>query len=118
MTRQASASRQITDEVTSWPGVTTADGNWGAFVFNVGKVELGHLHGERSAHFVFPKEIWADLLAQARIEEHPMFPGKAGICARRIETEDDVRDVIALLRLNYDRALERHGVPDEAAVPV
>jgi hypothetical protein len=27
--------------------------------------------------------------------------------ARRIETEDDVRDVIELMRLNYDRALAR-----------
>jgi hypothetical protein len=25
-----------------------------------------------------------------------------------------VRDVIALLRLNYDRVVARHGVPEEA----
>ena len=31
---------------------------------------------------------------------------------RRIAGEDDVRDVIALLRLNYDRALAQHGLPD------
>ena len=28
--------------------------------------------------------------------------------------EDDLRDVVALLRLNYDRALERHGLPEAA----
>jgi hypothetical protein len=33
-----------------------------------------------------------------------VFPGKVGPAARRIETEEDVTDVIALLRLNYDRA--------------
>jgi hypothetical protein len=27
--------------------------------------------------------------------------------ARRIDTEDDVRDVIALMRLNYDRIVAR-----------
>jgi hypothetical protein len=25
--------------------------------------------------------------------------------------EDDVRDVIELFRMNYDRAVERHGLP-------
>jgi hypothetical protein len=109
------ASRQITDEVTSWPGVETADGDWGAFVFKLGGVELGHLHGDRSAHFAFPKDVWAELFEQGRIDHHPMFPGKPGISARRIETQEDVRDVIALLRLNYDRAVARRGVPAAAA---
>ena len=108
------ARRQITDEVTSWPGVETADGDWGAFCFLVGRRELGHLHGDRSAHFAFPRDVWAVLYAQGRVTDHPMFPGKPGICARRIETDDDVRDVIALLRLNYDRAPAR----PEAAAPV
>lgn len=45
--------------------------------------------------------------------DHPVFPGKPGPAARRIETDDDVRDVIALLRTNYDRVVERYGVPGE-----
>jgi hypothetical protein len=32
-----------------------------------------------------------------------------GPAARRIETEDDVRDVIRLMRPNYDRAAARQG---------
>jgi hypothetical protein len=31
----------------------------------------------------------------------------------RVENEADVRDVIELLRLNYDRIVGRHGVPAE-----
>ena len=118
MSREPSSSREITDEVTSWPGLTTAEGDWGAFQFVVGRHELGHLHGDSSAHFVFPKEIWSELYEQGRVTDHPMFPGKAGIRARRIETEDDVHDVIAMLRLNYDRVVEKHGVPEESAAPV
>jgi hypothetical protein len=38
-----------------------------------------------------------------------VFPGKPGYAARRIETEDDVRDVVALLRINYDRSAARPG---------
>jgi hypothetical protein len=115
MTRERTAARQITDEVTSWPGVETASGDWGAFVFMVGRQELGHLHGDYAAHFAFPKGVWAELHEQGRIDYHPMFPGKPGIAARRIESRQDVRDVIELLRLNYDRAVARHGVPSEAA---
>jgi hypothetical protein len=36
-----------------------------------------------------------------------VFPGKPGPGARRIENEDDVRDVIELMRLNYDRIESR-----------
>jgi hypothetical protein len=39
-----------------------------------------------------------------------VFPDKQGPAARRIESEDDVLDVIALMRLNYDRALARQVV--------
>ena len=48
---------------------------------------------------------------------HPVFPGKQGPAARRIEDEDDIRDVIRLLRLNYDRVIARHGLPAEAGSP-
>jgi glyoxylase-like metal-dependent hydrolase (beta-lactamase superfamily II) len=40
-----------------------------------------------------------------------VFPGKSGPAARAIADEADVRDVIELLRLNYDRAVSRHGLP-------
>ncbi len=57
----------------------------------------------------------AELKRQGRIGPHPAFPDKLAWGARRIESEDDVRDVIELLRLNYDRAISRFGVPSEAA---
>jgi len=106
-----SASTQITEEVTSWPGVTAGAGRRGELAFKVGRREIGHLHGDRAAHFSFPKDVWAELFEQGRVGYHPVFPDKPGPAARRIEDEDDVRGVIALLRLNYDRVVERHGVP-------
>ena len=45
---------------------------------------------------------------------HPVFPEKQGPAARRIESEADVRDVIELMRLNYQRVVTRHGVPAAA----
>jgi Family of unknown function (DUF5519) len=101
------ASEQITKEVTSWPGVTAGTGRRGEFAFTVGRKEIGHLHGDSSAHFFFPKPIWRELRDQGRIDEHPVFPGRQGPAARRIEDDGDVRDVIELLRLNYDRVVAR-----------
>ncbi|MBA3893035.1 MAG: hypothetical protein H0X69_04980 [Gemmatimonadales bacterium] len=47
--------------------------------------------------------MWTELREHKRIDYHPVFPGKQGPAARRIDTPADVDDVIALLRLNYDR---------------
>jgi hypothetical protein len=115
MTQTLSASQQIIEEVTSWPGVTAGPGIRGEFSFKLAGREIGHLHGDYAAHFGFPKQLWATLFEQKRIDYHPVFPGKPGFGARRIEDDDDVRDVIQMLRLNYDRIVARHGLPE--AVP-
>jgi hypothetical protein len=111
MSAAQTAGRQIVDEVTSWPGVTVEPGRFGALALKLGRREIGHLHGDHAAHFSFPKPVWAELMEQGRIVPHPVFPDRVGPAARRIDGEEDVRDVIELLRLNYDRAVARHGVP-------
>lgn len=90
MMSSRTASQRITEEVTSWPGI---------------EVESG----DRAAHFSFPKPLWADLRKEGRIVPHPVFPDSSGPAARGIESEDDIQDVIALLRLNYERMVARHG---------
>jgi len=111
LTETHTASRQITEEVTSWPGVEAGPGRRGEFAFKLGRREIGHLHGDHAAHFGFPKDVWAELREQGRIAPHPVFPDSQGPAARRLETEADVRDVIELMRLNYDRAVAQHGLP-------
>ena len=98
-----SPSNEITERVTSWPGVEAGPGRRGEFAFKVGRHEIGHLHGDHAAHFFFPKDVWRELRAEGRIVEHPVFPGKEGPGARRIDGDDDVEDVIALMRVNYER---------------
>jgi hypothetical protein len=108
------ASQQITETVTAWPGVEAGPGERGEFSFKVGRREIGHLHGDYALHIGFPKAVWHELHDAGRIDYHPVFPGKPGFAARRIEGEEDVRDAIALLRLNYDRAIATHGPPEPA----
>jgi len=52
-------------------------------------------------------------MEQDRIVPHPVFPDKRGPAVRRIASEADIRDVIELLRLNYDRVIA-HDVEREA----
>jgi len=113
MAKTRSARDEITAEVTSWPGVHAEPGDLGELGFKLGRREIGHLHGDRAAHFSFPKKLWAELREQGRIAPHPVFPDSQGPAARSIENEGDVREVIALLRLNYDRAVARGGLPDD-----
>jgi Family of unknown function (DUF5519) len=114
MSETRTASEQITDEVTSWPGVEAGEGRRGEFAFTVGRREIGHLHGNHAAHFGFPKEVGEKLREEGRVGPHPVAPQKAAWAARRIETEADVHDVIALMRMNYDRVVARYGLPAEA----
>jgi Luciferase len=108
MSATTAPSRRITDEVTSWSGVTAGPGRRGEWSFQLGRREIGHLHGDRSAHFMFPKSVWRELRAEGRIEPHPVFPDSEGPGARPIRTEDDVSEVIALMRLNYERVVRLH----------
>ena len=102
-TTAGTASERISDEVGGWTGVEAGWGRRGEFAFRVGRHEIGHLHGDHAAHFFFPKDVWAELVQAGRIEPHPVFPDRQGPAARRIAGEDDVQDVVALMRINYDR---------------
>lgn len=115
MAETRTASQTILEEVTSWPGVEAEKEEDGELAFKLGERQLGHLHGNATAHFSFPKELWADLMEQGRIVPHPVFPdARQGPAARRIKDDADVRDVIALLRLNYERLVARHGLPSQS----
>ena len=94
---------QITAVVVAWPGVEAGPGTRGEFAFRVGGKEIGHLHGDHAAHFGFPKQVWRELRDDGRIEPHPVVPDREGPASHRISDEQDVREVIDLMRLNYDR---------------
>jgi hypothetical protein len=58
------ASERIIEAVTAWPGVAAGPGERGELAFTAGGREIGHLHGDRAAHFAFPKKVWVDLKAK------------------------------------------------------
>lgn len=111
---RAGAADRIVAEVASWPGVSVEPGWFGAVALMLGRRELGHLHGDQAAHFAFPRAVRAELLAAGRVGPHPALPGSPGLAARRIASADDERDVVTLMRLNYDRALARRDAAPAA----
>ncbi|MBJ7472376.1 MAG: DUF5519 family protein [Solirubrobacteraceae bacterium] len=97
----------ITATLLTWADVTVGTGSRGEWSFRVGRREIGHLHGDRVAHFGFPKKVWHRLYDEGRIDFHPVFPGKPGFAQRVIASEHDAMDVIELMRENYDRAMSK-----------
>ena len=114
MEKTQTASERVTAEVTSWPGVEAGPGRRGEFAFRVAGHEIGHLHGDRAAHFGFPRDVGAELREQGRVGPHPVNPHSTKMAARRIENEADVDDVIEVMRLNYDRVMATEGVSEKA----
>lgn len=114
MSEMKTASETITEVVTSWPGVEAGHGRRGEWSFRVNGHEVGHLHGDHAAHFSFGKEVGTSLRDQGRVVDHPVFPGKSAMAARRIDDDADTRDVIDLMRLNYDRIVARYGLSSPA----
>jgi pyridoxamine 5'-phosphate oxidase family protein len=116
MTKPHTASERITAQVTAWPGVEAGRGSRGEFGFRVAGHEIGHLHGDHAAHFGFPRELGAELREQGRVGPHPVNRHSTKMAARSIEEEADIREVIELMRLNYDRVVASAGVQEADGV--
>jgi hypothetical protein len=108
------AAERIAAEVTAWPGVEAEVGEPRVRTFTFRGRELGHLHGDGVAHFGFSREVGSELREAGRVGPHPVAPHSVKLAARRVATDADVKDVIALLRLNYQALVARLGRVDEA----
>ena len=100
------ARKKIEGEVSSWSGVTAASHRFEGVEFRVGKVELGHLHGDYLADLPFPTKLRNQLVEEGRAGPHHVLPA-SGWVSRRIKDRSDVDEVIALFRMNYDRLAAR-----------
>lgn len=99
--------QRIVAAVTAWPGVEAGPGQRGEFSFRVDGREIGHLHGDRAAHFSFPENVGTELRQAGLVGPHPVAPESMKLAARRITTDEDVEDVIELMLLNYERLVAR-----------
>ncbi|MCC5905071.1 MAG: DUF5519 family protein [Balneolaceae bacterium] len=77
--------------------------------------EIGHLHGVRTAHFYFPREIGAELRKEGRVGPHPVNSDSPKLASRTNRDQSDVEEVITLMRLNYDRIVNQPNQKEETS---
>ena len=97
-----SAIEAVCATVARWNGVTTHDHRFGGIEFRLGRRELGHLH-QTIADLPFPRRIRDELVAAGRARPHHVLP-QSGWVTVPMRTAPEIANVIALFRLNYDRA--------------
>jgi len=98
----------IQRELLSWVGVTAEPHRFGGVEFRVHHREIGHLHGDRLADLPFPKRVRDDLVATKRAVPHHVLPD-SGWVSYYIRDAEDVSEVLALFRLNYERLVAIGG---------
>lgn len=96
----------IAETVAGWDGVTSADNGRMGTAFTVGKIELGHMHGDHVVHMPMPKRLRDELIDAGRATPHPVMP-ESGWIQLLIATAGDAANAIELFRQNYERARNR-----------
>lgn len=96
----------IRDEILKWPEVAASPHRFGGVEFRFHRSELGHLHGDRLADLPFPRKIRDELVAAGRAAPHHVLPD-SGWVSVRIRGPEDVPNIVALFRMQYDRLAAR-----------
>jgi hypothetical protein len=108
MTR--SAFQTLADALTSWPGITTGPGRFGATTFLYGTREVGHLHGSGHADLPFPTKLRHQLVAEGRAEPHHFLPESGWVTVQL--AGNGVSRALDLFRLNYDLIVKKKQPPE------
>jgi hypothetical protein len=90
----------IKQTVTSWSGVTVNPHRFGGLEFNLGGVEIGHIHHNGMVDIPFNSKIRSQLLAEHHAGPHHLLP-ETGWITFYIRSAEDVEQAIWLFRLSY-----------------
>jgi hypothetical protein len=107
---------RIIATITGWPGVTTEIGRFHETEFVVEGRMIGHIHGDHQADIPYPRRIRDELVAAGRTGPHHIHPD-SGWTTRYIHSDEDVDDVVALIRINYDRVTQRPRSDSSGTAP-
>jgi hypothetical protein len=95
----------IAQKVQSWEGVTAHPHRFGGVEFRAGGRELGHLHGDTLADLLLPHAAHDEAIASGRAQRHHVLPDSNWVSVF-IRRPDQVQDVVDLLRIAYERAIQ------------
>ena len=100
------AQHKIDIVVSGWPGVASGAHRFGGTGWRLGKREIGHIHGDEFVDIPFPKRLRDELVAARQVEAHHVRPD-SGWVTLRLETDDDLKWAVVLLRHSYEFARQR-----------
>jgi len=92
--------QRLIDEASAWDGISTAPHRFGGVEFNLGKVEVGHIHSNGMLDIPFTRKIAEILVAEGECEPHHLLP-ETGWITFYMRGEDDVAQAARLMRLSY-----------------
>jgi predicted DNA-binding protein (MmcQ/YjbR family) len=100
------AQQVITQAVSAWEGVAQSPHRFGATAFYVGRIEVGHVHGDALVDIPFTRSVRDALVDAGDAEPHHFLPS-SGWVSVVLHGPDDVDRAIRLLRRAYETAKAR-----------
>lgn len=100
---------QITDEVTSWAGVTVEPHRFGGVQYAIGRREIGHIHGDHQVDIPFPKKVRDELIQAGRARPHHILPETGWITFYLLRPQD-TQHAIGLLAESYQIAIKQKNL--------
>jgi hypothetical protein len=103
----AGAKERIDAALQSWPGISSHPHRFGGTEYNLGRREIGHVHGDRLVDIPFPKNVRNELVAACRAEPHHILP-ESGWVSIFLNQASDVDRAIELLHLSFEIANQKN----------
>jgi len=94
--------KKLEDEISTWPSISIHSHRLGGKEFRFGSAEVGHVHAGGIVDIPFPRSVRDALLAEGLAEEHHWVPN-SGWITFRVQSEDDLKHALWLMRLSYLR---------------
>src|SRR5262245_60819872 len=91
---------QVINEVSAWEDIAPSPHRFGGVEFNLGNVEVGHIHSNGMVDIPFTRKIAEILVAEGECQPHHILP-ESGWITYYMRGEDDVTQALRLLRLSY-----------------
>jgi hypothetical protein len=100
------ASIRIRQAVLKWPGVSAQPHRFGGVEFNLGRREIGHIHGDSLVDIPFPMKVRDEIVTSGRAQPHHLL-SESGWVSFYLRQTEDVTQAIDLLHTSYEIAINQ-----------
>ena len=98
----------VSRSVTGWPDVTVSVHRYGGTQFNLGRREIGHIHGNGIVDVLFDSKTRDALIAAGDAVPHHTWPA-SGWVSVPLRRPADASRALLCLRASYERVRDRNA---------